>query len=52
MVLLEGVPAKEIKKRFTKEQIDRLLLLKWWDKDIDWIKKNAIKFHNINDLLK
>lgn len=50
--IVGGVPAKEIKKRFTKEQIDRLLLLKWWDKDIDWIKKNAIKFHNINDLLK
>tara|TARA_B110000240_G_C13459357_1_gene435989 strand:- start:116 stop:253 length:138 start_codon:yes stop_codon:yes gene_type:complete len=24
----------------------------WWDKDLNWIKTNAVKFHNINDLLK
>ena len=50
--IVGGVPAKEIKKRFTTAQIDKLLLLKWWDKDIKWIKSNVLKFHNIEDLLK
>ena len=50
--IVGGVPAKEIKKRFTTQQIDKLLLLKWWDKDINWIKTNVLKFHNVEDLLK
>ena len=36
-----GNPAKEIKKRFTEDEIKRLLDLKWWDKDIDWITANV-----------
>jgi hypothetical protein len=29
-----------------------LLKLKWWDKDINWIKSNVYKFHNIDEILK
>ena len=35
--IVGGVPAKELKKRFTDEQIDFLLALKWWEKPVDWI---------------
>lgn len=50
--IVGGVPAKEIKKRFTPDQIDKLNLLKWWDKDTKWIKANVDKFQNVEDLLK
>jgi len=36
-----GNPAKEIKKRFSDEEIDELLDLKWWDKDIEWITEHV-----------
>lgn len=34
-----GVPAKPIRKRFTDEQIDALINLKWWDKDDMWMRE-------------
>lgn len=37
--IVAGNPAKPIKKRFSKEQIDLLLETKWWDFDIEIIKK-------------
>lgn len=45
--IVGGVPAKVIKYRFEQEQIDFLLNFKWWDKDFNWIKKNAQQFTNI-----
>lgn len=36
-----GAPQKVLKKRFTDEQIEKLLQIAWWDWDIDRIKKNA-----------
>jgi acetyltransferase-like isoleucine patch superfamily enzyme len=37
--LVEGNPAKHIKYRFTKEQIDELLKIKWWDWQDEQINK-------------
>ena len=37
--LVEGNPAKHIKYRFTKEQIDQLLKIKWWDLPDEQINK-------------
>lgn len=50
--IVGGVPAKEIRKRFSDEEIDALLKLKWWEKDFEWIKKNADSFENIEDFIK
>ena len=36
-----GNPAKEIKRRFSPEIIERLLALKWWDWDLDKITRNV-----------
>lgn len=47
-----GNPIKEIGKRFEDEKIERLLQLKWWDKDLDWIRENADKFDNLDEFLK
>lgn len=38
--IVGGNPAKEIKKRFSKETISKLLALKWWTWDIEKITRN------------
>lgn len=57
--IVAGVPAKIIKYRFNSEIINKLLALQWWDKDINWIKKNISSFQRdevsieiIEDLMK
>lgn len=45
--IVGGVPAKEIKKRFSDEEIKFLLDLKWWEKSKDWITENAHLFSDI-----
>lgn len=47
--IVGGVPASPIKKRFTDDQIQRLLTLKWWDKEAEWLKKNHKLFQNPDD---
>lgn len=39
--IVGGNPAKEIKKRFSNEIIERLLILKWWNWDIEKISRNV-----------
>jgi len=38
--IVGGNPAREIKKRFSKEVISKLLALKWWNWDIEKITAN------------
>lgn len=40
-----GVPAKIITYRFNQSQIEKLEQIKWWDWDIDYIKKNIDFFY-------
>lgn len=49
--IVGGVPSKEIKKRFQKEQIKSLLDIKWWNKDLNWLKNNAFKFCDVDGLI-
>ena len=37
-----GNPAKLIKKRFSDEHIEKLLQIKWWDWDLESLKRNLI----------
>ena len=46
-----GVPAKVIRYRFSDEDIQYLMKLQWWNKDEQWLGKNAMHFNNI-DLLR
>ena len=50
--IVGGVPAKQIRKRFTDEEIEFLLSFKWWEKDVAWIAANASKFENIKDFME
>lgn len=47
-----GNPIKKIGQRFDDLEIKKLLKIKWWDKDITWIKKNAQNFDHIKVFLK
>ncbi|NRB51620.1 MAG: CatB-related O-acetyltransferase [Saprospiraceae bacterium] len=39
--IVGGNPAKELKKRFSEEEITQLLEIKWWDWEIDRITRNV-----------
>ena len=39
--IVGGVPARILKYRFTEEQRSELKKKKWWNKEINWIEKNA-----------
>jgi virginiamycin A acetyltransferase len=39
--IVGGNPAKEIKKRFSPEKIEKLLELKWWDWDVEKISEHV-----------
>lgn len=49
--IVGGVPAKIIKYRFEKEEIEKLLEMKWWDMDVEYLKTNFKKFHNATEFL-
>lgn len=44
--IVGGVPAKVIKYRFTKEEIKKLLTIKWWEWPIEKIKANVDLLRN------
>ncbi len=50
--IVGGVPAKLIKYRFEQSQINYLLALKWWNKDLQWLKLNKDKFKHIDSLMQ
>ena len=39
--IVGGVPAREIRKRFSPDVIEQLLALKWWDWSMDKIRENV-----------
>jgi len=50
--IVGGVPAREIKKRLSDQQIEFLLKDKWWESDFDEIHKNYIKYQNIGEYIE
>lgn len=49
--IVAGVPAKILRYRFSKEQIERLLSIKWWDWSPDIIETRKSFFSDINAFL-
>lgn len=50
--IVGGVPARVIRYRFTKKQIEILETLRWWEKDDEWLKKHAKEFKNVESFTK
>ena len=48
--IVGGIPAKIIRYRFTEEEIKKLLEIKWWNKPLEVLKKEAPLFANISNL--
>ena len=46
--IVAGVPARVIKYRFSKGQIDKLMEIKWWNRDEKWICENAELFDDVD----
>lgn len=46
--IVSGVPASLKKYRFDKNQITKLLNIKWWNKGINWIRKYSLIFDDID----
>ncbi len=47
-----GVPAKIIRYRFTGEQREKLLAIRWWEKDETWIRAHIDDFSDVEEFLK
>lgn len=45
--IVGGNPARIIRKRFDEKDIDFLLKLRWWEKDVEWIEMHAPYFQDI-----
>ena len=46
--IVGGVPAKPIRSRFTAQQINSLIHIKWWDWDFEKIKQQSSFFDDID----
>jgi carbonic anhydrase/acetyltransferase-like protein (isoleucine patch superfamily) len=47
-----GIPARRIRDRFSREEIEFLLDLKWWRKSEEWIRHHACLFRDIKVLMR
>ncbi len=50
-VIVAGIPARVIKKRFSDYQIERLLEMQWWDWSFDKIKAASVNFTSIDEFI-
>lgn len=49
--IVGGIPAHRLKYRFEPEQIEKLLKIKWWEKDLEWIEGYATDFSSVDGLI-
>jgi acetyltransferase-like isoleucine patch superfamily enzyme len=43
--IVGGVPARILRYRFEPTEIEYLQNFKWWDKDVEWLHDNHLRFH-------
>lgn len=46
--IVAGVPAKKIRKRFSEEQINKLIEIKWWEWEDEKIEKYSDAFNEVD----
>ncbi len=49
--IVGGAPARLIRYRFTREQIDFLLKFQWWNRSDEWLKQNVDLFEDIEKFI-
>lgn len=45
-----GVPARIIRYRFDPDEISFLMQMRWWDRDLEWLRKNSELMRDINKI--
>lgn len=50
--IVAGVPATTVRMRFLEAEIEQLMALKWWEKDVEWLGEHIKEFHNISEFLE
>lgn len=50
--IVGGVPAKILGYRYEENIIKKILGIKWWNKELEWIKDNAYLFSNIESFIR
>lgn len=50
--IVGGIPAKVIRYRYAQDTINSLMQIKWWNRDLQWIKDNAGLFAEIDEFIK
>lgn len=50
--IVGGVPAKIVGYRYDEDTINRLLKLRWWNQDIEWLNKNHDLLRDVDMLLR
>lgn len=50
--IVGGVPAQILRYRFDSDKIAWLESIQWWNRDIEWIKRNADDFVDIEKLMQ
>jgi len=49
--IVGGVPARIVGYRYDADTIDKLLRIKWWNRDTEWLKMHINLFQNVDKLL-
>ena len=50
--IVAGVPAKVIRYRFEAEDIEKLLRIKWWEKETTWLRDHAAEYADAEKFIK
>lgn len=49
--IVAGVPARIVRYRFTEDEIEELMKIRWWEKDFTWVSRHADDFEDIHKFL-
>lgn len=50
--VVAGVPARLLRYRFEQRIIDALLAFRWWDRDLDWLRRHSDEMRDIESFMR
>lgn len=50
--VVAGVPARVLRYRFERKTIDALLASRWWDRDLDWLRRHVNQMRDTESFLR
>lgn len=46
-----GVPARQLRTRFSPDVIEFLLEFRWWERDLEWLRQHVAEMHDVTALM-